>query len=381
MISVIVPVYNVEQFLRKCIDSIIFQDYEDIEVILIDDGSTDGSGIICDEYEGKDSRIRVIHQDNKGLAATRKIGVEHAKGEFIAFIDSDDWIERDYFKFMFSFVEDDVDLVTSNNIVDENGISIDVHVCAREGIYDYRRIRKEILPVLMWEIRTDRRAILPTLGSKIFKKDLLWDSMKNVDDRITIGEDAVVTYPYIEKCKKLVVTHYMGYHYVQHGASIMHAKALQNYESLYLARNYLNDYFESVGILEDMQEQIDKYISDMLTRVTVKTYGFNPSYLKEPFSCNSLPWGKRIVLYGAAKFGKDCYRRIASSNYATVVGWLDKNIPDIPPGREVSLPEEVVNMDYDYVLITVRTERVAREITTELKELGVDPEKIVWCRR
>ena len=100
LISVIVPVYNVEQYLRKCIDSIISQTYKNLEIILVDDGSKDNSGKICDEYENKDERIKVIHKKNGGLSDTRNIGLDIAKGDFISFIDSDDIVENDFFEYL-----------------------------------------------------------------------------------------------------------------------------------------------------------------------------------------------------------------------------------------------------------------------------------------
>lgn len=98
MISVIVPVYNVEPYLRKCLDSIINQTYSDLEILVIDDGSTDGSGKICDEYVEKDERIKVFHTENRGLSAARNLGLDEAHGDWISFVDSDDWVERDFCK-------------------------------------------------------------------------------------------------------------------------------------------------------------------------------------------------------------------------------------------------------------------------------------------
>ena len=93
MISIIVPVYNVEQYLRKCLDSIINQTYRDLEILIIDDGSTDGSGEICNEYAAFDHRLQVIHQNNKGLSEARNSGIDIATGDYILFVDGDDWIE------------------------------------------------------------------------------------------------------------------------------------------------------------------------------------------------------------------------------------------------------------------------------------------------
>lgn len=105
MISVIVPVYNVEAYLPRCLDSILAQSYNNLEVILVDDGSADGSGAICDEYAALDSRIRVIHKENGGLSSARNAGIQAATGEFLSFVDSDDWIEPDTYEVMLSIAE------------------------------------------------------------------------------------------------------------------------------------------------------------------------------------------------------------------------------------------------------------------------------------
>lgn len=94
MVSIIVPVYNVEIYLRKCLDSIVNQTFRDLEILVIDDGSSDQSGKICDEYAKKDKRIRVFHTENRGLSAARNYGIDHAQGDYIGFIDSDDWFEE-----------------------------------------------------------------------------------------------------------------------------------------------------------------------------------------------------------------------------------------------------------------------------------------------
>ncbi len=110
MISIVVPVYNVEKYLSRCIDSLLAQEEQDFEIILVDDGSTDRSGDICNQYAERDQRIRVIHQKNGGLSAARNAGMAIARGEFIGFIDSDDWIEPDMYSSMRAVLEkEDVD--------------------------------------------------------------------------------------------------------------------------------------------------------------------------------------------------------------------------------------------------------------------------------
>lgn len=104
LISVIIPIYNVEQYLEQCLDSVVNQTYRNLEIILVDDGSPDKCGAICDAYKAKDERIIVIHQENQGLSAARNAGLDICKGEYIAFVDSVDWVEADYIDAMLEYV-------------------------------------------------------------------------------------------------------------------------------------------------------------------------------------------------------------------------------------------------------------------------------------
>ena len=124
VVSIIVPVYNAEKFLRRCIDSILAQTYTDFELLLIDDGSKDSSGSICDKYAAKDERIRVFHKENGGVSSARNLGLDHAQGEWVTFVDADDYIEENFLK---SFEGNlDADLVVGNAVLinNENRMSI-----------------------------------------------------------------------------------------------------------------------------------------------------------------------------------------------------------------------------------------------------------------
>ena len=110
LISIIVPVYNAEQYLEKCVNSIINQTYTNLEIILVDDGSPDNCGAICDEYAKKDSRIKVIHKSNGGVSSARNRALECLTGEYVAFVDSDDYIHQDYINVLYNALSDGVDL-------------------------------------------------------------------------------------------------------------------------------------------------------------------------------------------------------------------------------------------------------------------------------
>jgi len=137
MISVIVPVYKVEQYLRQCIESILNQTYQDLEILLIDDGSPDRCGIICEEYAKKDPRIKVFHTENHGLSAARNVGLQIAKGEYIGFVDSDDWIEPDMYEILLRRLEE---------------TDTDISVCEiwREGVKEIPEKVSKTLSTLAW---------------------------------------------------------------------------------------------------------------------------------------------------------------------------------------------------------------------------------------
>lgn len=163
MISVIVPVYNVELYLRKCIDSILAQTYRDLEILVVDDGSTDGSGKICDEYK-KDERVRVFHTENRGLSATRNLGLDKATGEWIGFVDSDDWIEPDMYEVLFRKAEE-----TEADVV-ECGCHADYTTTS----YEHRAIQRTVSGIdavkalIRSEIRTQ-------VWNKIWRRHLFTD--------------------------------------------------------------------------------------------------------------------------------------------------------------------------------------------------------------
>ena len=123
-ISVIVPVYNAEKYLHRCIDSVLAQTYTDFELLLIDDGSKDQSGEICDEYAQKDARVRVFHQENGGVSSARNLGLDNAKGEWVTFVDSDDWAKPYYIEHLVASI-DGADLVVAYATIckkDENAV-------------------------------------------------------------------------------------------------------------------------------------------------------------------------------------------------------------------------------------------------------------------
>ena len=174
-ISVIIPVYNVEKYLNRCVDSILNQSLQDFEIILVNDGSTDSSPKICDEYAQQDERIRVIHKQNARVAAARNDGIKVAQGEFISLIDSDDWIEPTMLEEMYSTATQfGCDFVMCDFTKKGKEVEYTVSQPIGEGFYDRERIEKELFKCL---IMFDNIEFPPTISNWtcLFNREFLID--------------------------------------------------------------------------------------------------------------------------------------------------------------------------------------------------------------
>lgn len=152
LISIITPIYNVEEYLPRCLDSIIGQTYSNIEIILVDDGSPDNAGAICDEYATKDERIQVFHTPNSGVAKARQLGVESSTGDYIVFVDPDDWLPFDAVEVLYSNMADDVDLVIGSTSTDEkkaNLPSFEKNILNQEGLIN-QILKRSIMMGAPW---------------------------------------------------------------------------------------------------------------------------------------------------------------------------------------------------------------------------------------
>ena len=223
LISIIVPIYGVERYIRKCLDSLVNQTYHNLEFILVDDGSPDGCGVICDEYAEKDHRIRVIHKENGGVSSARNAGLAMITGQWIGWVDPDDWIERDMFEYMLCHA------ISSE---------ADVVVCGRyEEFSEKSRFRgwKE-------KISFDTEQVLQALLDDQTLQNFLWDKLwkrELFDDVVfpegRVFEDISVIFGILERTKKVVCLPEAKYHYRQRIGSITTELSLKNKMQCYLA--------------------------------------------------------------------------------------------------------------------------------------------------
>lgn len=192
LISVIVPVYNVEQYLVQCVDSILNQKYENFELLLVDDGSTDKSGDICDVYGKRDKRVRVFHKKNGGVSSARNVGLDNAKGEWIAFVDSDDIVTPSYLSGLYSDVRSDVDLVIQKYFIFKNSLRDErsPEVIKETDVYDKSDLQKLIV-----EHRLDKNGYI---CSKLYKQEFIRNNNIRFQEEISFCEDYYFLFQYLD---------------------------------------------------------------------------------------------------------------------------------------------------------------------------------------
>lgn len=214
LVSIIVPIYNAEQYLEKCIESLIDQSYQNIEIVLVDDDSSDLCPQICDKYAETDSRIKVIHKNNGGAAAARKTGASISTGEFVAFVDADDWIEPDMITSMIRKQMDYRADVVICNFFRDRGFQVSYEkMFFREGAYNKQLLEVKIYPKMLYAGDFGNFGVMPSLCGKIFKASLLETAIINAPDHVSLGDDATVLYPLMLLAEQCYIMNVPLYHY------------------------------------------------------------------------------------------------------------------------------------------------------------------------
>ena len=222
LVSVIMPIYNVKDYLHRAIDSLLSQTYRNFELLLIDDGSTDGSADICDAYEHKDDRIKTIHKQNGGVSSARNCGLQHAKGEYICFADSDDWVKENYISDLVMYMKDDIDFVMSD--------------------FMYTNKAYRYIPEAKEKVAGDIEVLFPDRNSlktcyapygKLFKRKIIADNEICYDTCIHNGEDRFFVFTYFLYVSKVAFSPAVNYCYCRRAGSLI--SKLYNFEQEYYA--------------------------------------------------------------------------------------------------------------------------------------------------
>lgn len=264
LISVIIPVYNGSQYLGRCIQTVIDQTYTNLEIILIDDGSTDNSGKMCDKYALKDKRIKVIHKENEGVSSARNLALDIVTGEYISFIDADDYVDKGFIEHLFQAMVDynaDLSICAYEKIG-----GIDLTGRKQVSLYTNEKFFIQIDGLLdknlVWFHSIDSNQIGCYLWNKLFKRSLLRGA--RFDERLSIGEDMVYLAEYVLKCEKIVYVKKDMYKYIMNHNSAMNEIGCRNAEQRQKSIEKMESALKAAKILQQLTKnenaQIKKYV-------------------------------------------------------------------------------------------------------------------------
>ncbi len=241
MVSIIVPVYNVEGYLKRCVDSILSQTYSNIEIILIDDGSTDSSGQLCDEYQKKDNRIKVEHKQNGGLSSARNAGLDIATGDYIAFIDSDDWVEPNFIERLRTL------------LIETNSDMSACTFCRTKGDIAQRLCfdtSVEIITNKKFDCAFKEESYAGYACNKMFKREIFEKNELRFDEKIFHGEDSPFVVEFLQYVQKIAFTKEdLYYYYFREDSITKSVRLTDKYLSILYARE------KTMALLKERNEK------------------------------------------------------------------------------------------------------------------------------
>lgn len=261
MFSVVVPVYNVEKYLDRCVESLVNQSYREIEIILVDDGSTDSSGEMCDDYCKKHKNIKAIHKKNGGLASARNEGMKYAEGEYIAFVDSDDWVEKNTYEILCEKVKNEnPDIINFGyQKVLDNKVIQKEYAAFTEDKYDENKIRRIILPDSIARERAFCQVNLPVQLSACMcvykRKFLINNNIMFESERIVLSEDWLFNIRCLCRAKKMVILHDILYNYDTRGDSLSMSYKSDAYERRKTLYGRYREELKNTGNLNEVIER------------------------------------------------------------------------------------------------------------------------------
>lgn len=377
LVSIIIPIYNSEAFLDKCIQSAINQSYSNIEIVLVNDGSIDSSGEMCDTYAATDSRIKTIHKKNGGLVSSRKAGLLASTGEYVMYIDGDDWIElRLVEDFVNEIIKHNPDVIIPAHIVNLEGREDILVNSISPGFYNRERLVTEVHPKMLYTGKFAQFGIFTYTWGKMYRRELLLQNQLKVDESIVMGEDALCLYPTLLDAESIVILKQPYYHYRQRADSQI--KNLKSIEISKIQTVYdgLKSAFIEKRTSDIMLPQLYHYILALLITNTQGPEPENNSATLYPFS-NFEP-NTNLVLYGGGTFGQHMYKKIMNQKEHNLLAWIDEKHKHY---SKLNLPvsgfNKLKSIDYQVVLVALIDEDNSNRAYSKLIQHGVSADKIV----
>lgn len=383
LISIIVPIYNIEKYLDKCILSIINQTYKSIEIILVNDGSTDNSGKICENYAIKDNRITIIKQENKGLVCARKTGIRISKGEYICFVDGDDWVEPNMCEHLYNMMMlHNVEMVQAQHrLVFEEYIN-SYEPCIYGRFVNDINAKNCSYNTIHRNLINDVIKVTPYLWGKLFKKSILEEFQLNIDEKIFYAEDVACTFACIPFLESIYLSDEIIYNYRQIDSSMVNNPNPNIITSFELVYQHIKNIFSKHRHSELLLKELDIFyirtfnvilnqiLPNKLSKEIKKHYYFPVQEIKDY---------KNIVIYGAGNVGLDYYNQFKSLDNIKNIYVVDKNKAGYKIADFTVLPvDDICSLQFDCIIIAVALESLGNEIKDELIKKYNCKDNLLW---
>ena len=366
LVSIIVPIFNMEKYLSECIESILKQSYRNIQIILVNDGSTDKSGEICNQFALHDKRIDVIHQYNTGPVVARQQGLKMAEGKYIGFVDADDYIEPCMYQVLVEELE-----TTQADFVQSGYFEGDSKVTPERKVIDLSMYKEKFIKNLIMGVERD---VTPSIWSKLFKSELIKRSFNQLSENLSLGEDLLNLYICIMECKKVALIDNTYYHYRIREGSLSHGNNIYDLYGVFRLYKGLCDIFNSYGYYKKLESTLNQFLIYM-ERISRYTFQIARYHFNEPHKLEE----KKIVIYGAGSVGRDYYAQISRYTNCEIVAWVDSK-PENYHYQYIKLYgiEILETLKFDILIIAVLKKNVVEEIYNQLIMRGIEKEKIYW---
>lgn len=379
MVSIIVPIYNVGIYLEQCIQSIINQSYKDIEIILVNDGSTDESFDICKRFQLMDDRIVVVNKENGGLVSARKAGLRIAKGELIGYVDGDDYVDSNMFEDLVSIMNSNkVDIVIAGHKEILDGKVVDIlKNSINNGLYLKEEIVDTIYPKMISGETFITFGIFSYVWNKLFTKQILINAQFDVPNDITMAEDAACTYSALLKANSIYITDSTNYCYRQHSNSMVKSfsENAASFNKIYIAYKYMFDVFNTHSKRNILIEQLNRFtLSHLIVRNNLLVKSFDEFI--EIFPFGKLKKGSNIGILGNGTFGQHMNKRLYNLDIFSEIKVFDTFKFSSNRSSDIARVSEIINFDLDNLLVCFISEKERIKHIEFLIEYGFDLNKI-----
>ena len=319
----------------------------------------------------------ILQECHKGLVSARKLGVERARGKYCIFVDSDDWIDKNLLNRILPLTNDGSIDVVNFSLKSVNGNQyIDWKYTIPDGLYENHDLEK-IYKKMVFDFKCGHPGIIQSLCTKLIDRVLLWESIKSVDNRITMAEDAAVTYNIMLNAKKIVIVSDFLYFYRIRGNSMCLTKDIELFSKIYYFQQYMHSIFSVYNRKYKLNEQLQAYLIHFIEKGISDVYSIKMKNLYH-ISVHLSDLTGKIVLYGAGSVGKSFYRQLQKNQNVKIVSWVDKGLEKQKIYDQVIESPDILNeIKFDKILIAVRNKCIAEEIRIQLLEYNSNAQ-ILW---